>query len=198
MLNYCETSVLLQLKSSFKSKPPLFRPLSVPLPLIFLSHSSPILSQWKQRNPERKNDKEKKENRAKQGEREGRRLQASNKFWSKFRSGSSGYEVCFKQKSSLPSSLMPQFSLPLRLLSSFPVPHASIFFSHLLQPQPHLSISLKATGSSLCFALFASYTPLSHSALTCLFRSPAPPSPRPFASSLPATDERRNKWRSAC
>lgn len=53
----------------------------------------------------------------------------------------------------LTSSLMPQFSLPLGLLSSFPVPHANIFFSHLLQPQPHLSISLKAMRSSLpvCF-----------------------------------------------
>lgn len=105
-----------------------------------------------------------KESWAKQGEREGRQLQTSNKFWSKFRSGWSGYEVCFKQKSPPPSFLMPQFSLPLGLLSSFAVPHASIFFSHLLQPQPHPSISLRPRGA-LCFTLFASYTPLSHSAL---------------------------------
>lgn len=48
-----------------------------------------------------------------------------------------------------PTSLMPQFSLPLWLLSSFSAPHASIFFSLLPQPIQHLSISLKAMGSSL-------------------------------------------------
>lgn len=80
-------------------------------------------------------------------------------------------------KSPLPpsSSLMPHFSLPLGLLSSFPVPHASIFFSHLRQPHPQLSISLKATGSSLLYSVcflhpslpFCSYLPpsLTHSAL---------------------------------
>lgn len=97
---------------------------------------------------------------SKQGEREGmscRQLTSSDQ-------NSEVDQVDMKlasNKSPLPPrSFYASISLPVGLLSSFPVAHASIFFSHLCQPRPQLSISLEATGSSL---------------LHCLLLRPLPP-----------------------
>lgn len=107
----------------------------------FPSHRSPIMSQTKQRSMG--------------GEMTGRKKGEGSQIKRKGRGGGCRHLTSSDQNSEAdqvdmkfasnksaplpppphpPSSLMPRFSLPLGLLSSFPVLHASIFFSHLLQP----------------------------------------------------------------
>lgn len=142
-----------------------------------------------------------KESWAKQGEKgRGGHLGTANKFWSKFRSRSSGCEVCFKQKS--------PHQLPKALLClNVPYPYGSYHLSLFLMPASsfHTSSNPKPISPfpsrlrvALYFAVFASYFRPSHSAPSCLFHSPPLLSLRPSAFSLFTTDERRNKWRGAC
>lgn len=85
--------------------------------------------------------------------------------------------------------------------SSFtPYPRGSYCLSLFFMPASSLHTSSNPSPISplrprvaLCFTLFASYTPLSPSSLTCLFSSPTTSSLRPFASFPIATDKRRNK-----
>lgn len=85
----------------------------------------------------------------------------------------------------------PPPQAPLCLISLYP--WGSYHLSLFLMPASSFHTSANPILSSpfplrplvaLCFTLFASYTPLSHSVLTRLCRSPTLPSPRPFASSL--------------
>lgn len=124
--------------------------------------------------------------------------QKSKNFWSEFRSGSSGYEVCFQQKPPYPTPKCSSASI----LST---PGAVIIFpssscQHLFTPPPTPILSSPfplrprvALLHSVCFLQpslpFCSCLPLllTHSAL-----------PQALCFHSSATDERTPKWRSAC
>ncbi len=168
-----------------------------PILFFLLSHSHPVLLQYKQRNTERGNDKEKRriEPNNEKGKGDGyRRLTTSDQ-----NSEADQVDMKFASNKSPPSQAL----LCLNSLYPWGSYHLSLFLMpassfHTSSNHSRISLFPSRPWVALCFALFASYTPLSHSALACLFCSPAPPSQRPFASSLSAADERRNKWRSAC
>lgn len=180
--------------SPFKSLP--FRSLTLFHSFTPSCHAGPIVPRKEAKPHGRGNVKEKRP--VEQTRRKGRdELQTTNKFWSKFRSGSSGYEVGFKQKSPPPSKL---------LCLHFLYPWGSYHLSLLLMPassfhtsaNPGLSspFPLRPRVALCCTVCFldrslpsCSYLPrsLTHSAL-----------PQALCCFSPATDERRGKWRSAC
>lgn len=191
--------IFFHLEPSFKFKPFLFRPLSLSHSFTFFCLTAVPLCHRRNKGAWERKWQGEKESGAKQGEREGRHcthLTSSDQ-------NSEVDQVDMKFASNKSPPPPPQALLCLNSLYPWGSYHLSLFltpassFHTSSNPSPISPFPLRPRVA-LCCTLFASYTPLPHSALTCLFHSPAPPSLRPFASSLPATDERRNKWRSAC
>ena len=200
------------LNQCLKFKPVPFRLSAVFFSLSFLSHRSPIMSQTKQRSTGGEMTRGKKGD-GSQIKRKGRGGGCRHLTSSDQNSEADQVDMKFASNKSAPlppTPHHPQALLCLDSLYPWGSYHLSLFFMPASSlhtssnPQPHLSISLKATGSSLLYSVCFLHPSLPLCSYLPLFAHPLHPPSGPLlplslslslflSLSLPATDERRNK-----